>query len=292
MKKKLYSANIFTGLIVLSFLFSCEKNITIDVPTAEEKVVIQGSIDLNDYAKVSLTKNLPYFGTIDSSMIMDLIIQDASVIVSDGTLYDTLKKTTDLTFFPPIYFKGSLIKGEVGKTYFLTVQTMGKTFTSSTTIPAPIPLDTAWFKVEPNQDSLGYVWASFSDPPEPTNFYRIFTKRLSKDKQFVPMFGSSVYDDKFFNGQHFEFSIIRGSSTLNSTVEDPEFGFFKRGDTIIVKTCTIDKAHYNFWRTAEGEMFSGSNPFSTPTQIVTNIEGGALGVWGGYGCQFYTVIAK
>jgi len=276
----------------ISFVFySCEKDIYIDVPTAEEKVVVQGSIDLNDFAKVSLTRNLPYFGTIDSSMIMNLLIQGATVIVTDGIIHDTLQEVIDFTAFPPMYYKGTLIKGEVGKTYNLTVIALGKTFTASTTIPAPVPLNSVWFKVEPHQDSLGYVWASFTDPAEPGNYYRVFTKRNSKDPQFVPMLGS-ITDDKYFNGQNFQFSMIRGSSSLNSTTEDPEFGFFKIGDTIVVKACAIDKAHYTFWRTAEGEIYGGSNPFSNPTQIVTNIEGGALGVWGGYGCFYDTVIAK
>jgi hypothetical protein len=291
MKKFFIISNIISLLLIAIIFYSCEKDINIDVPAAEQKVVIQGSIDLNDYAKVSLTKNLPYFGTIDSSMIYDLIIQEATVIVSDGLVNDTLKKVTDLTMFPPIYYKGTQIKGEVGKTYHLKVIALGKTFTASTTIPAPVSLDSAWFKVEPGKDSLGYLWASFTDPAEPGNYYRIFTKRISKDAQYVPMLGS-VTDDKFFNGQSFQFSMMRGSSSLNSTTVDPEFGFFKIGDTIVVKACAIDQAHYNFWRTAEQEIYGGSNPFSNPTQIVTNIEGGALGVWGGYGCFYDTVIAK
>lgn len=291
MKKILLNANILAGLFSIFIFYSCEKDINIDVPVAEEKVVIQGSIDLNDYSKVLITKNLPYFGTIDSSMIMNLIIQDATVLVSDGVITDSLQLVTDLTMFPPFYYKGNIIKGEVGKTYFLTVKAMGKTFTSTTTIPAPVSLDSVWFKIEQGQDSLGYVWSRFTDPAEPGNCYRVFTKRFTKDKQYVPMF-ASVTNDKFFNGQNIQFSIMRGSSSLNSTTEDPEFGFFKVGDTVVVKACSIDLAHYNFWRTAEAEIYGGSNPFSNPTQIVTNIEGGALGVWGGYGCTFDTVIAK
>jgi len=287
--KKLYK--ILFIPIIIGILNSCEKNITIDIPQAEEKIVVEGKIDLNDYAIVFLTKNLPYFGTIDSAMIYGLLIQDATIIVSDGAITDTLVKIIDLQSFPPIYFKGTKIKGEVGKTYYLTVQVQNKILTSQTTIPAPVPLDSTWFKTEPNQDSLGYLWSSFTDPPVSGNYYRLFAKRLGKDKKYIPIFGS-VYDDKFFNGQSFEFSMMRGIESMTDAVEDKELGFFKIGDTIAIKACSIDKAHYDFWRTAEGEMFSGSNPFATPTQIVSNINGGGLGVWGGYGVFSDTVIAK
>ena len=70
-----------------------------------------------------------------------------------------------------------------------------------------------------------------------------------------------------------------------------ENGHFKLGDTIIVRVCSIDEAHYNFWRTIEQEEFSGGNPFGSPIPIESNIKNG-LGVWGGYGASYYTVIAK
>ena len=277
-------------LIVLAFT-SCEKDIQVDVPKAEKKLVVEGSIEINDYARVFLTKNLPYFGTVDSTMLAQLIVLDAVVIVNDGSTYDTLKKVFNPDYFPPLFYQGTKLKGEIGKTYFLTVIDSGKTLTAATTIPTPIPLDSVWFKIEPHQDSLGYIWATFTDPAESGNYYRLFTKRLHKDKIFTPIL-MSIYDDKMFNGQSFQFSMMRGSNSLNSTTEDPEFGFFKLGDTIVVKACTIDKAHYDFWRTAEGEIYGGSNPFTTPTQIVTNIVGGGLGVWGGYGNSLYTIVAK
>ncbi|MFA4851438.1 MAG: DUF4249 domain-containing protein [Bacteroidales bacterium] len=281
-------------IIVLTIVFySCEKEITIDLPQAEEKIVVEGWIDQNDYPIVFLTKNLPYFGTVDSAMLFNIIIQDATVIVTDGVTIDTLKliPLPDFNYFPPIYYKGSKIKGEINKTYFLTVKAQGKTLTSKTTIPPPVYPDSVWFKVEPQQDNLGYLWGRFTDPPELGNYYRLFTKRLGKDKRYIPVLGS-IYDDKFFNGQSFQFSMMRGVVSTTDQTVDPEFGFFKIGDTIGVKICTIDKAHYDFWRTAEGEMYSGGNPFATPTQIVTNIEGEGLGVWGGYGVYCDMVIAK
>jgi len=283
----------FSILTLLIFdLFSCEKNIKINTPPFNEKIVIQGAIDCNDYPIVFLTKNLPYFGSIDSSMIYNMIVQNATVVVSDGSINDTLIKAFNQNYFPPIFYKGTKIKGDVGKTYFLTVSALGKTYTSSTRILIPPAIaDSTWFKLEPNQDSLGYLWSVLNDPQQIGNCYMIFTKRLSKDKIFIPAL-NPVTDDKFFNGQKFKFSIMRGASAANSTVADPEYSYYKIGDTIIIKYCSIDLATFNFWRSAEQEMYSNGNPFMTPSQAVTNIKGGGLGVWGGYGCLYDTVIAR
>ena len=241
---------------------------------------------------VAVTTNLPYFGTIDSASIFNIIIQDAVVVVNDGVIYDTLKKTINLNYFPPIFYQGTKIKGKIGKTYSLTVNAKGNKYTAITTIPDTVHVDTLWFKVEPGQDSLGYVWATFTDPPQPGNYYRVFTKRQTKDKIFAPMLFSSVYPDSYFNGQTFTFSIERGETFYNPAVNDPTLGYFKIGDTIIIKACTIDKATYDFWRSAEANIYGGGDPFMNPEQVVTNINGGGLGVWSGYGSEFYTVIAK
>ena len=36
-------------------------------------------------------------------------------------------------------------------------------------------------------------------------------------------------------------------------------------------------------------MSSDGNPFASPTSVVTNIEGGALGIWGGYAVFLDTI---
>lgn len=276
---------------LLLVLASCEKNIEVDIPDPEEKIVVEGWIEPGDVAYVMLTKNSPYFSVVDSTSLMDMIVKNAIVKVSDGTNTEQLTMTIDTNYFPPILFKGNTLKGIAGKTYTLTVEAEGKFLESSTTIPFPIPLDTAWFKIEPGKDSLGYLWATFTDPENETNYYRLTAKRLGKDKRFIPILGS-VYEDKFFNGQSLTFSMNRGFESFTSDIEDNEATYFKVGDTIILKSSTIDYSTYDFWRKAESEMFSSGNPFATPTSVPTNIIGGGLGIWGGYGVSYYTIIAK
>ena len=81
---------------------------------------------------------------------------------------------------------------------------------------------------------------------------------------------------------------------LNSQKEDDqneESIFFKRGDTIVLKFCSIDRSHFEFWRTEETQVGNNGNPFGSPAPITSNIEGG-LGIWGGYATTFDTIIAR
>jgi hypothetical protein len=69
-------------------------------------------------------------------------------------------------------------------------------------------------------------------------------------------------------------------------VNNDDFGFFHRGDSIIFKFCDIDKATYDFWRTWEFAFQSNGNPFSSPVKVISNISNGALGAFSGYAAQY------
>jgi hypothetical protein len=287
--KRKYS---FLIIAFIAILFSCTKEITVDVPLPEEKIVVEGWIEQGKPASVVITKNSPYFDTVNINTLIDMFVKDAKVTLSDGTNTEELVYTMNGFTWPLVYYKGNTILGEVGKTYSITVEANGKTLTSTTTIPQPMPLDSVWFKLDVNQDSLGYAWFRITDPANEANFYRIFTKRIGKDPDFVPDFGS-VTDDKYFNGLSFDFNLLRGeTSYTNPDNNHHERGYFKLGDTIVIRFCSIDKDHFDFWRAAEQAILTGSNPFVTPASIPTNIQGGGLGIWGGYGATYDTVIAK
>ena len=95
-----------------------------------------------------------------------------------------------------------------------------------------------------------------------------------------------VFDDNLINGQTFDFTLDRGFNPTEEFEELP-YGYFLRGDTVILKWCTIDYPTYNFWRTLEFD--SGTDgPFSSATIVQTNITGG-LGIWCGYGVSYDTL---
>jgi Domain of unknown function (DUF4249) len=289
--------NIIYFVSILIIAFSCTKDIEIELPESEEKIVVEGWIEQNQYPVVVLTTNTPYFDKFDSTALMDVFISDAKVTVSDGTTTEHLSFTIDFqnlqnADWPMVYFIGDTLKGEIGKTYTLNIEVEGKILTAFTTIPQIIEADSIWFKLDEGQDSLGYLWGLYSDDPNTNSYFRFFTKRLSRDNVFTPTYGSIV-EDKFFSGDTLEFSLVRGigSYTAADAYDDEELGYYKIGDTVVFRLTSIDQAHYNFWRTAEQEIMMGQNPFSSPVQIRSNIEGG-LGVWGGYAADYDTLICE
>jgi hypothetical protein len=305
MKKDFYTLNrkkislpLWAGCMGLFLFLSCEKTITVDIPDAEIKVVVEGYIEPGKVAQVLLTKSSSYFGKVPTTEeeLLEMIIMDATVIVSSGTLIDTLSLVYDTTagFFPPLFYQGhsNTLIGEAGKSYDLKIITDSETVTATTSIPNLIPLDSVWFEVQSvEHPNRGFGWGVLTDPDTLGNCYRIMAKRLGKDSKFVAPYGSP-FDDTFINGKSFEFYFSRGLEAGEHVDEhDDDIYYFMVGDTVVVRFCTIDKAHLDFWLTAENDIYNQGNPFATPTTLVTNINGG-LGVWGGYGAAYDTIICK
>jgi len=285
-------------LIGIIFLCSCEKDVTVDVPVVDSKIVVEGYVEVGERPGVILSHTLPFFGTIIYEAVVRSGIKHAIVVVDNGTFIDTLRDLFDTGYYVSL----NMI-GEAGKTYALRIFAEGKTLTASTTIPNAVPLDSTWFKVDGSRDSLGFVWAHLTDPDTLGNNYRWFARRLNhytygpdagnvKDATFVTPRGS-VFEDKFFNGKSFDFGYNRGSLPNSEKDVDnyDERNFFKRGDTVVVKFCSIDRAHFEFWRTEEMQVGNNGNPFGSPAPVTSNIQGG-LGIWGGYNATFDTVIAR
>lgn len=276
-------------LFVLMFvLLSCRKDVTLELPEYQQKVVVEASIETGGPAVVLLSWSVPYFGEFDYSTPEKAFIKGATVVVSDGTNSETLTELDPNTGY---LYIGSKIFGKENTTYLLSVTVNGETYETSTTIGRPEPLDSLYFKGE--QDSLGFMWQTFSEPAGSGDCYRWFAKRLGRDQFYAAPFGS-VFDDKFVDGKSFDFAYDRGPqpNALQEYREDPERGYYKRGDTVVVKFCRIGRKEYDFWYTYYQNKASNSNPFSAPANV-KSMFGNHEKVFGsfvGYAAAFDTIV--
>ncbi len=280
-------------ILIIATIFSlivhaCNAELEIEVPAPDALIVIDGWIDKGDQAKVFLTTNAPYFTTIDSSSLRDLVLSRAKVTLSDGENSEVLILRRDERYFPPYYYAGNDIFGDTGKTYTLLAEYGGKSAHAATSIPPGVDIESTSFHLAEDQDSLGYLRVTFSDPGSQKNYYRIFTKRKSKDKRFISSFIIAL-NDQYFNGEEISFTIYRPPDSFLSSEESD---LFSVGDTIIVKLTTMTKPVYDFWSDYQDEVISATNPFaSSMYEINSNIEGDGLGIWAGYNNSIDTVIA-
>ncbi len=294
----------FTFLILLScaLLVSCEKEVNVNLSSGEPKLVVDGQIETNGYPFVVLTKSVGYFSKIDLNILQNSIVHGAIVKVSDGNKTIQLKEYTidtgsngSNTFsFYTVDTADAVaraFKGEPEKSYTLTIEAEGKTYTSITKIPAVKGVDSVWFK-KPNGEvkveTAVLMYVKYEDPDTLGNYVRYFTKRNSEP--YLTSF-NSTYDDQIINGTTIDSLVLMAG--YNRTQEQQNFdsiGYFFRGDTVTLKWCAIDKGSFKFFSTLEFVTGSIGNPFSSPVNVTSNIQGDGLGVWAGYGVQEITKI--
>lgn len=278
---------IFIPLILVQT--SCTKDITINLPPQEPHFVVEGHIETGLPPYVILTKSSDYYATFYLDSINNYFVHNAVVKVSDGTDTITLPElyidTGGVTLSAYVGF-GMIGKEE--KTYSLWIEAEGTTLTAVTTIPKATPLDSIWYEpnVIPDNDTFIRLNCRYSDPPEPGNYVRYFTKENSQP--FYPGL-NSVFSDDVVNGTTFNFSLDKGVDRNDTTQFYDGYFQFRKGDTVVVKWCAIDESHFNFWRTLEFELNSQGSPFASPVVIQGNINGG-LGIWGGYAPSYMSMI--
>ena len=311
-------------LLCLSLVLSaCEKEIVVDLPITEPKVVVEATIETGQPPIVILSRTQSFFAPTSIASIAASFISEANVVVNDGTTDHALDRLcsalipedlleeaaaaagidVDLLRAANICIWTKLdnsLLGEEGRTYRLNIGTDGKSISATTTIPGGVRLDSLWFKLaerRPNDDTLGFIWGTLSDPDTLGNAYRWFARRINgnadgvpKDASFVaPLF--SVFEDKFINGLTFDFAYNRGSVPYSDATDDnnEEGGFFKVGDTVVVKFANMGLAEYRFYNSYSNNVATQGDLFSSPANVVSNITGG-IGVWAGLGTRFDTVV--
>ncbi|MFM2155875.1 MAG: hypothetical protein RL516_624 [Bacteroidota bacterium] len=293
----------FLYLMVIAIFFSsCEENISLDLPREDPRVVVDGYVETGLPPYVLLSRSSSYFDPINPGALNSFAESGAFVTINDGVKtvqlieLDTVVNGISLKgFYAALDSVTNLptMFGEEGRTYKLTIITKDNQQLSSTAKLQPhIALDSTWFKVQENLDSLGLAWAHLTDPDTIGNYYRWMAKRITKDDLFLAPLGSA-FEDKFINGQSFDFNALRGQIP-NSTKPDDvkeEAGLFKKGDTIIVKFCAVDRGTFEFWRDAETQISNNGSPFAVPSNIKSNITGG-LGVFATYSPAYDTIIAQ
>lgn len=323
--KKWCVQGLLLGLVGFG-LVGCEQEYVPEDVFDKPDLVVEGYVqksDSFDPIYVILTNSKPYLSTFSAEELNSLFVHGASVKVinnrdtialteiclNDLAAIDTNLRAQVLTGLGItggsaslnvcVYADlGGFITGRSsipiaeGQRYDLLIKAGDKTLTATTTIPRYVPIDRVWAQPHPDapaNDSLMGVYGRFTDPANEENYYRIFTQRNQ-----APMYpaaslgtGGSVTDDKIFNGQSSSFLVLRGQPT-NAEFDATTFGYFWKGDTVVVRGSCIDAVHYKYWKTME-QNISAQGPFSSYTRVKSNINGG-LGIWGGMSYQDYTII--
>lgn len=298
--------SICSILFIVLTLAGCETEIDVDLPEYSPKIVIEGMIENGQPARVVLSRSIPYLATIDINYIWEQVIitGDSAQVFLTTDAGETEQLQYQYCYESPLYmaFVSQNIKGEENMGYTLTVRFRGETYTAHTTIPNTFDLDSIGFdhSSELLNDSMASIRLLLTDDGSKENYYAFSCKvqcPTLHDRLWVSTI-PNAFDDQTFNGLTFNYEITRaGVSTFmmqDMSVEElRDFTrlTFRPGDTVFVRHSLMDYDSYRFMITGGTEAIFGTNPFTNPAPVVSNIQGkNVLGAWCGYASKIDTLI--
>jgi len=291
---KLLKVIFFT--LVMAVFFSCEKNVSFKLHDAEIKIVVEASIENDKPPTVVLSTSLDYFSEISPAILENSFVHNAEILISNGVLTHKLKEYQFIqNGYSFSYYSidssspATAFTGQLNTSYSLKITSQGEEYTATTTIPGITKrVDSVFWKQAPEYlpDSMAALMVKVTDPPGYGDYVRYYTKDNSEP--FYPAI-NSVFDDQIIDGTTYTLQVDRGYPRNLGLTKD-ELVYFNKGDTVTFKLCNIDKASFDFWRTMEFSYASVGNPFSSPTRVLSNINGNALGYFAGYAAQYHTIV--
>lgn len=257
------------GLAIVSC--SCQKVIPVKLDGSDPQIVIEGEITANKG---------PYKVLISQSINFDASNSfsgrnDAKVSIKDMTsgITETLKNIGS-----GAYHTVTLL-GIGGHSYQLTVVLGDKTYTAVSTIPLKAVRITSLFAKKFALDSEDvYMVPVFTDPVGKGNYYR-----LRQYVNGVQIKGSYVRNDEATDGRRYDGQLYY---SLDAADGNP---VIHNGDKITAELQCVDKGAYDYFRTLSSTIDQDSSTQSNP---LTNITGGAIGVFNACRSNSLTVTAK
>lgn len=308
---------MFFLIIILGI--SCTKEVEIDIPGFEQQLVVEGRIQTNEFPIVLLSLSQDVYAPTDLGSYLQSFVYDADVTVTvDGntvplttmsptqlpiqsqkTLAEMLRLEFDqITYLPILVYSttdNSLI-GQQGKSYTLSIQYNGESYSGITKLLAPVALDYVYWRPDTDNNQYGISVAHLSDPPNVYNAYRWEAKRINiqpNGEELDTLYRSSnssrgYFDDQFFDGLTIEFDALNRQKIKDSTHLKEYKRYYRYGDSVAIRFSRVEKAVFDFYDKKDAQLGSNGNPFATPVNIPSNVEG-ALGIWAGISCGFDTL---
>lgn len=270
MKKFIISLLFAVG--IMTFITSCESMISdVEVPSSEPKIVVTGFLSPeDDTITIIVRKSRALYVQSQGWENQFPIVNNATVTLSDGTISITLPYYSQFSSYK---IPSSSLPIIPGKSYSLNVSTPeGHLAKSNCTVPEGIVPEVEITSIDSSQYGPTKVNLRFRDIPGKGNFYRISAGTVVN---------YDFYEETFFEEIGFE----RGESFISDKNKEDEYFYFKTyeiyqyesdNSILYISLLLTDDNYYNYHRSIYS--YEGENPFSEPSPVFTNINGG-LGVF-------------
>ena len=256
-------------------LVGCSKlqnDVNVPLPTYSTDLVVECYLQAGKLPELAVTSSVPYLSAVLPQVPTDVTV---TLTMPNGTAvplyfspnYQALIDTTAGVKFHSHIGRNKLVANP-GDVFTLDVRdTKGRHATSTTTMLAPVPIDSVSYKFNDKTGTArrAYITTSFRDPAPLDDCYRLQLHKGNPARGVLlksPEVDQSL-EDRLLNGQEF----VVGTSYR-----------FYPGDTVTATLYHTDRAFYRFRQSVRDARSANGNPFAQPSAIYGNVQGG-LGIF-------------
>ena len=283
-----YTYHFYSVLITALFLATaCTEKIDIELDSTYARLVVEGVVSsdsINHYVLLSITSD--YFSNKPSPRVQDAVLE---LTFENETMQLVENETVPGRYETPYAFRGT-----IGTTYELNISQLDvnqdgeeENYHASSTMAGGSELEEIELKYYPTPVLSGYtVFVYIFHPVEVRDWFGF---RLIKngDRLTDSLSKYSVVSDELFDTGY-----LPGLPAGFLSDDDPRQAIHP-GDTVTFELNCIEEAYYNFVSEAQLELAGNFPLFSgPPSNIVSNIDNGALGTFTAYSIQRYSVIVE
>lgn len=254
------SIRLVAFIILIFTLGACNKVINVNLNDAAPQLIIQGNVtNAAGITIVTISRTINY--SLDNVFPT---VSNATVTVTDSTTGNTatLVETTAGTY------QNSILQGVPGHTYLLKVLVGGKTYTSSSTMPKVVNLDSITFQINSGfGQTLINPMPNFQDPANIRNNYQFIQSINNRVTKKIFVFNDRLSDGKYIARQIFNDS-----------------AYIQLKDTVQLEMRCLDDNVYEYFKQLSGLDPTNGQP-TAPANPNSNIIGGSLGYFSAHTSQ-------
>lgn len=267
MKNKNLIFGTALAMLLLSAIISCQKVVDLKLKDASGQLVVEANVTNIHTSTVKLSQNVAFTSTNTYPPV-----NGATVTISDqsGKSYILVEGLAGI-------YANSQLQGISLNTYNLTVQTGGKTYAASSTMPAAIALDSISAKNDEfnNGKNRKEITVWYADPAGVKNQY-LFLMYVNG----VQVKGIFVYNDDLTDGKH-----------VGRQLRQDDVDIYP-GDVVKVEMQCIDQTNYIYWYALQQQQQNGPGGGVTPSNPPSNLSNNALGYFSAHTSQTKTILVK
>ena len=259
--------NILAAITIAVILSACEKTVYLDLNQNDPKIIIEGQVTNKlGYQYVKVTRSVGFYATGESPRVEDAIV---SVKDDVGNEFEFVHNPGGLADSIGYYLPLVPFKGEIGRTYELSVTVDGEVYEAEDKLFKVTTIDSLAYRVnddeaeDPKDFGKTYEVLMYAIEPQGTTDYYLFKFYRNDSLKFYNDTDIYYADDEVLGEQ------IDGV---------PSPIYYAPGDIARVEAYSLSRNGFVFYNDLQTLLNSDGGLFSQPpSNSRTNLSNGALG---------------